>query len=113
MLKKLKEYLPEVHKTLMTRGSTPELPLITLPIFNEKIWGIQKQALTVIGARTSNGKTAFANQISIDLAKQGKRVVNLSLEQTVVSVAIRAFSYEEQIDNEHLRKGRFKEYLKP
>jgi replicative DNA helicase len=94
----------------MTRGDKPELPIESLPLLNEKIWGLPKRALTVIGARTSNGKSAFSTQLAYDLARQKKRVLFLSLEMTVIDMAIRIFAHNQHINNEELLKGKFDEY---
>ena len=65
---------------LNKRKQTPELQITLLPQLNELVWGIRKRKLTVIGARTSQGKSSFAVQICYDLAMQNKKVVFFSLE---------------------------------
>lgn len=94
----LTTYLPAVEEELMTRGDKPPLPLLTLPTFNRKIWGL-KPGLTVIGARTSMGKTTFSLQLAYDLAKQGIPTIFLSLEMSVDELVERLFCNIKQVDN--------------
>jgi replicative DNA helicase len=78
-----------------------------MPALNRKIWGIHKQKLLLIGARTSNGKSMFAINIATDLARQGKRVIFLSLEMPKEKVLERMFCLEEGIDNIDLLTGKY------
>ena len=87
------------------RKKEPELPIRTIPSLNEIMYGIKKRKLTVIGARTSNGKSAFSVQICIDLASQGKKVVFFSLEMENMECAERLFAYELEINNKSLLRG--------
>lgn len=87
------------------RGQTPELQITSLPKLNEDIWGIRKRKLTVIGARTSNGKSAFAVQICYDLALQNKSIVFLSLEMENLECAERLLSHHYNLNNRFLQGG--------
>ena len=60
-------------KDIAKRNKTPEIQITLLPKLNDHIWGIRKRKLTVIGARPSNGKSAFAVQLCDDAANQGLR----------------------------------------
>lgn len=78
-----------------------------MPDLDFKIWGIKRQKMTLIAARTSVGKSAFALQIAYDLALQGKRILFLSLEMTVEDMLERLFCYEYKIDNQELMRGNY------
>lgn len=92
------------------RTEEPELPIRSLPVLNRKIWGIHKRKMTLIAARPSIGKSSIALQIAYDLAKQGKKIVFLSLEMTAEDILERLFCHEYKIDNQELLKGNFKIY---
>jgi replicative DNA helicase len=98
-----------VEQEIHSRGDEPVLPLTSLPRFSDKIWGIRNKALTVIGARTSQGKSAFALQIAWDLAfNSGKQVWFISLEMDRESLVERLFCHAMFVDNEMLLKGMMK-----
>lgn len=86
------------------------MPISSLSDLNHMIWGLPKGKLTVIAARTSVGKSAFALQLAYDLALKGKRVLFLSLEMTVEDMLERLFCYEYRINNRHLVRGQFGAY---
>lgn len=100
-------FLDGVEQELLSRGDEPKLPLKTLQTLNTKIWGL-RYGLTIIGARTSIGKSALALQIAVDLAKQGKRVLFLSLEMTVESMLERIFCNLKDVDNFDTLRGHLK-----
>jgi replicative DNA helicase len=49
-------------------------------ILNDVMNGLQKQELTILGARPSMGKSTFALNLAVNVASQGYRVVFFSLE---------------------------------
>lgn len=101
------DLLDGVEAELLRRGDAPDLPFTTLQSFSGKIWGL-KPGLTVIGARTSIGKTAFALQLASDLALQKKKVLFLSLEMTVESMVERMFCNIHEVNNFDLLTGKLK-----
>lgn len=105
------QYLKNLKEILDNRGEQPELNLINLPRLNGMIWGVQRKKMTVIGARPSNCKSAFAMNIALDLAMQKKRVLFLTLEMPPESVYERMFCYAHRIDNYKILTGKFKDYL--
>lgn len=92
---------------LVGRGVKPELPLLRLPELNDKIWGLHKKELTIIGARPSNGKSDMAINVAYDLAIQSKKVLFLSLEMTIPRIIERMFCLEFSIKNMSLLQGEF------
>lgn len=109
-LNKISEILAELKDILVARKNEPELKITSLPRLNKKIWGIHKKRLTVIGARTSHGKTSFVLQIAYDIAKQGKEVLFLSLEMTKLEMMERLFCNRCRVDNYQLLTGHFDNY---
>ena len=109
-LKKIEHYLPLLEESLKNRGIFPEMPIISLSDLNSILWGMPRGKVTVIGARTSHGKTTFAIQLAYDLALVDKRVLFLSLEMTVVEMLERLFCYEYRIDNRELIRGQYKNF---
>lgn len=86
------------------------MPLLKLPVLNRKIWGLNPKELVVIGARTSQGKSALAMNIAHDIASQGKHVLFLSLEMTVDSLIERMFCMTQKVDSFELLTGKFKNH---
>ena len=92
---------------LNSRGASPEISIPSMPQLNSKLWGIRRGKLTIIGARTSHGKSSFAMQIAKDVALQGFNVLFLSLEMSNNDMAERLFCNMQEVDNEELQKGGF------
>jgi len=109
-LKPIHKSLVGVEQELLNRTNEPKLSLTTLPTFNRKIWGL-KTGLTIIGARTSMGKSALALQFAYDLANQMKETLFLSLEMNVESMIERLFCNVCEVDNYFLLTGTFKNDL--
>lgn len=98
-------YFKPLVDEIKRRGQIPELQITSLPKLSEYIWGIRKKKLTVIGARTSHGKSVFSVQICFDLAMQNKNVVFLSLEMENLECAERILSHALDINNQALQRG--------
>lgn len=97
----------QLQQDLLNRGKTPELPLLTMPQLNYKIWGIHKRKLLLIGARPSNGKSNFAINIAYDLALQNKKVMFLSLEMPKERIVERMFCLNANVNNIELLCGKY------
>lgn len=100
----------QLATNIENRGKQPDLSIKSLPFLNERMWGINKKKLTVIGARPSNGKSAFAVQVCYDLAQQGKKVLFLSLEMENIECAERIASNALEINNRVLLQGEGAKY---
>lgn len=107
---KIAHHAEETQKILSDRSKEQEMPITSLPMLSKKIWGIQRNRLYVIGARTGVGKSAFAIQCSFDVAKQGKKVLFLSLESTISEILERIFCNRYSVDNFDLTCGHFDKY---
>lgn len=93
---------------LLSRGEAPEIPITTLPTLNKKLWGLRKGEVTIVGARTSQGKSSVISQLAWDFATGGKKVLFLSIEMPIKRVIERLFCMVCRIDNYEMLKGRFK-----
>lgn len=102
----IKNLLSFIHNDLISRGGAPKLPITSLPLLNNKIWGLKEGAITIIGARTSQGKSSLALQMAHDLANHLIPVLFLSLEMTAEDLIERLFCQTEQVDNFDLLCGR-------
>ena len=107
----LSDYLKRTESVLLARKESPELPITSMPDLNKKIWGLPKGKMTVIGARTSMGKTSFVLQMAIDVLTQGKSIHYFSFEMTKEQIVERMFCNLYKVDNYALLSGKFTEYL--
>ena len=100
----------DCKEIIINRAKNPELPILSMPQLNKKLWGLRKGRLTVIGARTSHGKSAFVSQLACDLASQKKSILFLSLEMCQEEMQERVLCYSQMIDNYHLLTGHHDSY---
>ncbi|MDE6500526.1 MAG: replicative DNA helicase [Ruminococcus sp.] len=71
------------------------------------ISGLNKSDLIIIAARPAMGKTAFALNIAVNVAKRtDKDVVTFNLEMSREQLAMRMISTESLVDSNRLRNGR-------
>ena len=110
-IKTLQEYLAQTETILFARGKQPELNINSLSVLNRKIWGLKRREMVIIGARTSQGKSAFALQLAWDMAKNKKKTLFLSLEMGVHAILERIFCFEYEINNIELLHGKYKESI--
>jgi replicative DNA helicase len=73
---------------------------------DEYIGGLDYGETITIGGHTSQGKTMFGIQLSINLAEQGKRVLYCTSEMTPIETARRILSNQTRINIMDFRKGR-------
>ena len=72
-----------VHSAILDRKTgEKELPIVSLPGLDEKVWGLHKRQLVIVGGRPSQGKSALLLQLAFDFAIQGKTVVLFTLEMS-------------------------------
>ena len=110
-LKSLQHNLFSTKDYLIKSGKRPEIEITSMPDFSEKIWGLQKGELCIIGGRPSNGKSSLALQIAKDVAEHNK-VLFISLEMSIESCIKRLFCNLMQVDNMDLRKRGFEPYAR-
>jgi len=75
------------------------------PLLDNVIMGLNKSDLLVLAARPGMGKTAFALNIAMNVAKQKRKVAIFSLEMSNEQLVERLISSEGLIASENLHKG--------
>lgn len=108
-VRKIEDYFSKFEQIMLERGNEPKYPISSLPNFNRKIWGL-REGITVVGARTSQGKTSFVCTVAYDLADRGIHTLFISLETSVYGVIERIFSRVMKISNYDLLTGKFPRY---
>src|SRR3990167_8314832 len=98
MINPLWFYFDDFKKTLEKRGENPELEITSLPNLNKKLWGMHLGKMTVIGARTSMGKTSFIMQLINDFINKNNPVLYISFEMTHEELLERLFCLRYKID---------------
>ena len=87
----------EIARQHIIDNRTPETQHIGLmtgiPQFDRE-GGLPENAFIVIGAKSSHGKTSFANYLALQAMKQGKRVAYYSMEMTNLELTQRLLSME-------------------
>jgi replicative DNA helicase len=104
----LYEIWGSLKSDIMSRTEKPQYP-IGLKSLDEILWGIHKKEMMVIGARTSQGKSAFSIFLAKNLADLGKRVIYFSLEMSKEQILERILTQLCLINNLDLRHGQAKE----
>lgn len=94
-----------VKVNVAKRNDKPEFPF-GLTELDKATNGIKRGKLTMIAARTSEGKTAFSAQLAMNLADSGKRVAYISLEDDREQVVENMACNLMRIDNFDLQRGR-------
>lgn len=75
-----------------------------MPKLNRMLGGFERKKMIVIGARPSNGKSAFAMQLAYDFSKKFK-VLYLTLEMTVEEAIFRILCQHKKINNADMYNG--------
>ncbi len=104
-MKYLRHQLAGIKSFLFSRGKTPDIPLKTMPKLSEFIWGLQRQCMTVIAARPSEGKSSLAAQLAYDVSMQGFTCLFLSLETTEDKMGARLFCLHNRYNNTKAFRG--------
>lgn len=105
IIKPVSMYVKSLGEILKKRKQTPDFELISMPRVSKRLWLFAKEMM-VLGARTSQGKTSLALNMAYDFAVQGKRVLFLSLEMTVESLAERLLCRVQGIPSNDLQEAR-------
>lgn len=75
------------------------------PLLDNVIMGLNRSDLLVLAARPGMGKTAFALNLALNVAKKGRTVAMFSLEMSNEQLVERLISSEGLIPSEHLHRG--------
>lgn len=109
-MKRISEIYSDLIPKLYERSATPEMRILCLPKLNFYMHGLPKGEMIVVGARSSQGKSAFATQLCVDLVKQEKKILFMSLEMGLESITERMICNAMRINNMDLLKGKGKQY---
>ncbi|MBE6688020.1 MAG: replicative DNA helicase [Ruminococcaceae bacterium] len=107
----IRDVILETYNYLTMMKNDPELAKGTPSYFSRLdsvLGGMGAGDLVIVGARPGMGKTSFAVNIAIEIAKRkGCAVAIFSLEMSKTQVASRMLSSEALIDSYKFRNGRF------
>ena len=107
----IRDVILETYNYLTLMKNDPELAKGTSTYFSRLdsvLGGMGAGDLVIVGARPGMGKTSFAVNIAIEIAKHKKCAVAIfSLEMSKTQVASRMLSSEAMIDSYKFRNGRF------
>ena len=105
----LRQVLPEVLDRL-SEMSESENHLPGLSAVDQKITGLNKSDLILLAARPGMGKTSFALNIALNVAKSTQKTVAVfSLEMSREQLAMRLLSSEACVENNRLKTGSLRE----
>lgn len=90
-------------------GNTSELTGLNTgyPYLNKATLGLQKGDLMILAARPSVGKSAFAINLALNVARENKdaHVALFSLEMSIEQLMMRIYSYQANIELGRIRSG--------
>lgn len=92
------------REKIRKRLDKPEYPF-GIPSLDKITHGVAKGKVTLIAARTSEAKTAFALQAAFNMADIGKTILYITLEDDSEQIAERLFSNIREVDNQDLIRG--------
>ena len=109
----LRQVLPDVLDRLSEMSeSENHLPGLStgLSAVDQKITGLNKSDLILLAARPGMGKTSFALNIALNVAKAAQKTVAVfSLEMSREQLAMRLLSSEALVENNRLKTGYLRE----
>ena len=109
----LRQVLPDVLDRLSEMSeSENHLPGLStgLSAVDQKITGLNKSDLILLAARPGMGKTSFALNVALNVAKSAKKTVAIfSLEMSREQLAMRLLSSEALVENNRLKTGFLRE----
>ena len=112
-LQKIGTVMVDVYKGLRERASSGQaFPGLSTGLrdLDRKINGLGKSDLIIVAARPGMGKTSFALNIALNVAKKtDKTIAIFNLEMSREQLALRLLSNESFVDNQKLVTGRLTE----
>ena len=109
----LRQVLPEVLDRLSEMSeSENHMPGLStgLSAVDQKITGLNRSDLILLAARPGMGKTSFALNMALNVAKSSKKTVAVfSLEMSREQLAMRLLSSEALVENTRLKTGSLRE----
>jgi replicative DNA helicase len=98
------EVFHNVWEKIQKRDSVPEFPF-QINSLNNVCNGIPRGRVTIVSGRPSHGKSAFMLNCAIHLARLGKKIIFLSLEDDKEQIVERMISIILKYENSKLQKG--------
>jgi len=102
------EIWPALKKDILSRTDKPRYP-IGLKSLDSVLWGLHKREMMAVGARTSQGKTAFVLYLAKRMVELSQKVVYFSLEMSKEQMLERIFTQVCRVNNLALREGTAKD----
>lgn len=108
---KRNEFLPEIIDEVMVqldedRRNLEKPMMFGMRDLDNNTGGIRKSEVTIVAAGPGIGKTAFAMNIAVNVARTGRTVLLVSREMNRIQVAKRIIANMATIDAEVIRDGR-------
>lgn len=103
----MQKVMDEVYKVVDPQQSLETGLMSGFTYLDDVTGGFRKQEMTVIGARPSIGKTAFALSIALNMTMSGVRVGFFSLEMPVRSIGCRLLSALSGVPFSHILRRTF------
>lgn len=91
-------------KLILSRTEKPELPTGIQPL-DDIILGFHRKTMAIVAGRPGEGKTALTLQFALNLAREGKRVIYVSLEMPKGDILERMLCNYGDLDSSLLRRG--------
>ncbi|MGC8724847.1 MAG: replicative DNA helicase [Acidobacteriota bacterium] len=104
-MKELNPIAAEMLEKLMQRGEHVTGVPTNFRTLDAMTSGLQSSDFIILAARPSVGKTAFALQLALSAAKQGRSVAVFSLEMSAEQLFFRLLSMESRVDLQKIRTG--------
>jgi len=106
----LSDQLVHYVDTTLEQRKSETVMLTGLDELDEMTGGIHKSDLTALGARPSTGKSSFALQVAMNVARAGGRVIFFSLEMTDdQNIDRMLLRWVQGVDQKTLRSGKLTE----
>lgn len=101
----LKEGMNSAFRRLEEGPERSQNPIRTHTALDQWLNSLTPGYLTIVGARTSNFKTACVTQIAVDNALSGHPVLFITLEMTTEDLSLRILSLVAEVESNKLLRG--------
>ena len=105
----LKEAVAQGFDVIERRADRFASLILTHTCLDEHLSGLAPGYVTIVGARTSHGKSAFVAQVALENARRGVPTLFVTLEMPHHELGLRMVAYEGKINNTQLLKGHAKD----
>lgn len=104
-LEKVSDVVGRIIVEVGNRRGEPEFKT-GLEVVDKGLFGLHRKQLTILAARTGNGKTSLACNVAFNLADAGKKVAIVSLEMAREQIVSKIFCSENNVNSFKLLIGR-------